>query len=223
MISTSESRNRFSQSSSGTPPPGYSAVTLAQAEAFDKEVFRKLAFECRNGLGPKPDGSLPADEHVRAILNEPRVAMLLAPLPAPASSGSQSKRPRSESPRDSGPSRRQRKRQRQAEGRSQRPSWDEDYSVDNLRPKAGKAKGKNKGGRPEKGAGKGARMPQELMGMRSTSRAGVPICYGFNMGSCQAAAAGQRCHRGLHICCKPNCSSGPGGAEGHHPQRECPN
>ena len=43
-----------------------------------------------------------------------------------------------------------------------------------------------------KGKGKGkARMPSELIGCRSHTNTGLPICYGFNLGTCKDSSEWQ--------------------------------
>ena len=74
--------------------------------------------------------------------------------------------------------------------------------------------------RRPKGKGKGkssnARMPVDLIGCRSHTNAGAPICYGYNLGTCQEEVKSGKCSRGFHICAVPKCGK-------HHPANKCPN
>ena len=74
-----------------------------------------------------------------------------------------------------------------------------------------KGPGKSKG----KGKNKTARMPADLVGCRSHTNSGQPICYGFNLGTCQEAVKDGRCSKGFHICAVPKCGK-------HHPAKQCP-
>ena len=73
----------------------------------------------------------------------------------------------------------------------------------------GPYKGKGKG----KGKGK-ARMPSELIGCRSHTNTGLPICYGFNLGTCKEEVQNGRCSRGMHVCAVPKCGK-------HHAAIKC--
>ena len=52
---------------------------------------------------------------------------------------------------------------------------------------------------------KGPRMPKGLIGMCSATPDGVLICYGWNLGTCQDAKAGDKGSKGIHLCCLPKC------------------
>ena len=67
-----------------------------------------------------------------------------------------------------------------------------------------------------KGSGKGTpRMPKELLGCRSCTNRGDPICFGYGLKTCTEQVKGGRCPKGLHVCAVPKC----GGA---HPALDCP-
>ena len=73
-----------------------------------------------------------------------------------------------------------------------------------------------KGGKKGKGSGKGTpRMPKELLGCRSCTNRGDPICFGYGLKTCTEQVKGGRCPKGLHVCAVPKC----GGA---HPALDCP-
>ena len=76
------------------------------------------------------------------------------------------------------------------------------------------AKGKGKGEKKGKGkksidAGRGARMPKDLIGL-SKDYKGKQICFGFNLEGC---SGGQDCPKGAHRCMKCGSSS--------HGARQC--
>ena len=60
---------------------GFSAVTLAQVAAADRELHMRLAELTRGGLHPGPNGQLPLDDHVKELLRGPELRWMLMPLP----------------------------------------------------------------------------------------------------------------------------------------------
>ena len=77
----------------------------------------------------------------------------------------------------------------------------------------GKGKGKGK----MKGKGKdSAKMPLTLVqaGCRARTNAGDPICFGYNLGTCNLQVNRGRCDRGFHVCAIPKCGK-------HHPFSQC--
>ena len=88
-----------------------------------------------------------------------------------------------------------------------------------LRETTGEPYGKGKGnpgkGKGKKG-GKASRMPSDLVGCRSHTNSGSPICYGFNLKTCTEEVKSGRCSKGFHICAVPRCGK-------HHPAMDCPN
>ena len=85
----------------------------------------------------------------------------------------------------------------------------QDSDPNKWRPSPYKGKGKGK----EKGK---SRMPAELIGCRSHTNGGLPICYGFNLGTCKEEVQNGKCSRGMHVCAVPKCGK-------HHPATKCPN
>ena len=76
-------------------------------------------------------------------------------------------------------------------------------------------KGKGKG--KTKGKGKdNAKMPWTLVqaGCRARTNAGDPICFGYNLGTCNLPVNRGRCDRGFHVCAVPKCGK-------HHPFSQC--
>ena len=80
-------------------------------------------------------------------------------------------------------------------------------------PSSSKGKGKSKGKNKSS-----PKMPNVLVngGCRATTKAGDPICYGFNLGTCTNKVTSGRCDRGYHVCALPKCGK-------HHPFISCPN
>ena len=60
-------------------------------------------------------------------------------------------------------------------------------------------------GDKDKGKGKGPNMPAELKGHAYQTGDGISICFGFNTGSCNKVKPGEKCPRGMHVCCFKGC------------------
>ncbi len=51
-------------------------------------------------------------------------------------------------------------------------------------------------------------------GRRARTNAGDPICFGYNLGTCNLPVNQGRCDRGFHVCAIPKCGK-------HHPFSQC--
>ena len=67
---------------SRTPPPGFQNVKLEQLVRADREIWTILARETKGSLKASAAGVLPLDARVTALLSDPRITMMLLPLPA---------------------------------------------------------------------------------------------------------------------------------------------
>ena len=63
------------------PMEGFSAVTLQQVAAADRELHVRLAEATRAGFRNGPNGELPLDVHVKNILEGPEIRWMLMPMP----------------------------------------------------------------------------------------------------------------------------------------------
>ena len=167
------------------PPPGYGRVSLAQLQRADQELFRCLAQATRAGLVPDGD-KLPLEGLFPSTMVSAGVQMLLLPLPAAAARSAASLAG------DAAPAPTRLSKAEKRKRASERKRTEEDEK----RPRVDKDRDDQRG----KG---GPRMPKGLMGMCSTDPSGKPICFGFNLGTC--SEKGDRCPKGLHICCHPKC------------------
>ena len=61
-------------------------------------------------------------------------------------------------------------------------------------------------------------VPTELLklGAVGSTPKGNRLCFGYNLKTCQAPVTGQKCERGLHLCCVRGCMK-------QHPAVDCPN
>jgi len=64
------------------PLPGYGRISLEQIARTDKEIFRRMAEETRAGLGLTASGKYPLYEVLERVRAEPRIVVLMMPLPA---------------------------------------------------------------------------------------------------------------------------------------------
>ena len=172
-------------------------------------MFHQLSKLCRKGIRVRPDGKLPMDVHLADAANHRRVRLHLNPLLVTK----ETKRQRS-------PSRRQQPQPRGGNenraGKNERAQVVKEEAlraraVEEVfkREKGGKGNGKDKGGRGN------ARVPKELLG-HNTKIDGAPLCFGFNLSSCDGASPGQKCKKGLHLCARTGCGKEP------HAFKECP-
>ncbi|CAE7280906.1 unnamed protein product [Symbiodinium sp. CCMP2456] len=127
----------------------------------------------------------PLDDVFEGTWMAPEVLHILQPMPRPAGNASQSK--------DTRP------------GPYTPPGVPSDNWVPSRKGK-GKGKGKTRAS---------SRLPAGLEGCRSHTNAGEPICYGFNLKTCQEVVARGRCSKGLHICAWPKCGKS-------HAAADCP-
>ena len=57
-----------------------------------------------------------------------------------------------------------------------------------------------------KGAGKkGVKPPLALAGKATITTDGKHLCFGFNLGTCDLCAEGDKCPKGWHLCMEPGC------------------
>jgi hypothetical protein len=160
-------------------------ITVAQVMKADRQLWLRLIELTREGVIPRPDGSLPLETFLPEAKLDPLYNAMLQPLPKAASSGydkiiKQYNDSGSSSPYNSG-----------------------------NKGQFGSGKGKNgqKGGKGKgkwgKARGKTGGMPEELKGLRSTTSTGKPYCWAFNLTEgCTQAKPGQFCFKGFHGCMK---------------------
>ena len=67
---------------SRTPSPGFQHVKLEQLVRADRELWTILARETKGSLKTNAAGVIPLDARVTALLSDPRVTMMLLPVPA---------------------------------------------------------------------------------------------------------------------------------------------
>ena len=176
------------------PPPGYAKVSLDQILLADKEAFLLMGLMCPKGI--RRDGKItrPLDDIFLRLLDKSSFRMHLHPLPIGANRAAKRDRDDdevSELRREVGRLRKQLDSQSQARG-------SRDGQAQNDAKNANKGDGK---GRKKRG-----NMPSDLQGMMGRTVDDQPICYDDNRKvGCTAATPGERCRRGFHVCCHPNC------------------
>ena len=170
------------------PLPGFSSVSLDQMLRADTEVFKVLVQRTRAGVRRLPDGTLPLDNHVQAVLDSVAVNMLLL-LPAG----------RAAAP---------------VKTTAAAATGVESRGVRKRKAAVEKKKALASGGGPpdkktdtKKVAQTRSRMPEELIGCDNVV-GGKNVCFGFNM-RCGCPSKdikpGDRCAKGFHICCVAGC------------------
>ena len=179
-------------------PPGHVTVDLNQLVTADKKFWVKLANETFGKVKREGEEEMPCDAKAVKVMESVAFQMLLAPravLPGAAHPAAP--------PRDTVPrlSKKEKKVLQHQNKVSQAKAVREHI--------AGTAA---KGGQGAKAKGKGAkgpaliRLPPGLEGMATKTSAATGmrrLCFGFNLGTCQAASPGNACAKGLHGCMKP--------------------
>lgn len=182
--------------------PGYSKVKVEQLLRADQQIFKMLREVTRDDGVQSIGGRVkPLDEQVDEVIKSSAVTLLLAPLRGGSHGGGKRDRAASSSSGHGGKAKNRRdKRQRQKEAKKKLVAENEMLKAQSQGK--GKAKGKDRGG------GKEAPLPRELIGMSPTSTDNRSLCYGYNMkaGCSDKVEPGGRCRRGYHLCMVPGCS-----------------
>jgi hypothetical protein len=178
-------------------PVGFARVSQDQLMRADRDFFRRLQELTRGGIRPSMDGSRPIDGLMQGVLDSAAVQMLLLPLRGGGGG------PKLYAEGENG---------QPGEGKSRRAKKNAKRKATEMEKKNQTTSQRDKGGKGEK---KGDRnkdsptMPRALLGNSSKTADGRNICFSFNLpGGCsEKIARGGKCHRGLHVCCKPGCAA----------------
>ena len=178
-----------------TPPEGYKRVTIEQLQRADLQMFKVLMRRTKDGIRPTLDGKYPLDQALSVAVDLPEVRLHLQPLQGDEKRGS--KRPAADMDIE--------KLKAQVENQKNH--------IQNLMKKREGEKGGRErpaSAKKDKGKGKGKnssdfRMPRPLIGCSHMTDEDEPICFNFNLDGCTNARAGEKCPKGKHVCCKPNC------------------
>jgi hypothetical protein len=185
--------------------PRFAAPSMEQIKNADKEAWRQMAKKCRTGVRPQSSlDPLPMDIAIGEVLASMEFALALMPMPALSARSSNTRTAHARAGDSDEEAERQKSGHRRANKAEKRSA---------AKPNPQPQKFQDQQRRP-KGKGKGNPLPRQLVGGVSCTAAGQAICFGFNLGECKAAKAGERCPRGLHVCTKVGC-------EGKHPANEC--
>ena len=157
------------------PPAGFARCNVSQLVNADKEVWKKLI---QDNVKPRRaiDGTKPIDSKLDEALKSYEVSFILMPLPSRSTPKTETK-PSPSFPKakpHAGP----------------RPL---------VKPSINKPKGKGKGKTKWE-----PRIPQQIrdQGGKASLPSGEPICFSYNIGSCDGAMDGAKCTRGHHVCAK---------------------
>jgi len=198
-------RNDLMSSLSRPPIPGYGKVTKIQLKRADEIAFGLLSKATEGGV-KRVAGERPLDKAVEAVLNHREYNLALQPL--------------QQAPNFPRPDKRISNDQTGSSNKAPRQDWNTNPNP-NPKGKGKKGqkgdKGKGKGKKDAK-AGHGAPLPAELRGLpgvTGTDESGAPLCFAFNVGTCDKALPGQRCPKGLHKCALATCRQ-PHGYYSHH-------
>jgi hypothetical protein len=161
-------------------PLGYRRVDMDQLRRADEALFTILVEKTREGIQPRPDGTLPLDAALQEAMVSTKFAWALAPLQAPF--GKQHKGDQGKGDKAAP--------KKGAKGKGKGKGQDrKEEEHPGAKPKAPPTR-------------QNPRMPAELINMASTYK-GQNICYNYNMS--RGCTQGGSCKRGLHCCCVPDC------------------
>jgi len=157
------------------PLDTHHGISISQVMRADRQLFIRLIELTREGINPDAHGRRPMEVFLAQARMDPLFSATLQPLP---------------------------KAQSQAAVHDRQKSFQETpYS-------RGKGKGKGKQASKGKGGGKSSSkgqkgVPEELKGLRSSTKSGRPFCWNFNLAAgCQDAKVGTECWKGFHGCMK---------------------
>ena len=174
----------------------YGKISMEQVLNADQWIWKRMQQKCPIGFRAV-GGVLPLDSALAEILLEPRLEVLLLPLPKAAGQGQ--KRPQEQAgdgqePPSKRALRRQKARERQKNGGQApaAPAAPKQPAVQHPQPPPAPRIGERAGGGP--------RMPKALLGSYSKTPDGRNLCYGFGHGTCNKAEPGRACDKGLHVC-----------------------
>ena len=173
------------------PPMGYSQVSLKQIAEADRRAWKLVSEQLQGDLGRDGNRNLHADAAMEKMLTEPAFLTLLMPLPGgrPAAAASSA----SEAPDGAG----------EGIGAGKRKLMKENQKLkERLKAMEGSSEKKPKNQEKPAAAKKmPVKMPKELWGYSPMMR-GERLCYGFQLGTCQAEVKDNKCSKGLHTCMK---------------------
>mmetsp|Transcript_56011 Transcript_56011/g.91199 ORF Transcript_56011/g.91199 Transcript_56011/m.91199 type:complete len:408 (+) Transcript_56011:59-1282(+) len=141
------------------PMEGFSAVSLQQLAAADRELHIRLAEMTRSGFQPGPAGELPLDIPTGTIIEGPELRWMPMPLPKKTVAKAAPEAPRASKPStDPDPKR--------TRGDNQKKSKQDLLKLKKLRRTP---------------------MPKKLVGCTPCDDEGRPYCFAYNLGTCASA------------------------------------
>ena len=179
------------------PDSGYAPISMEQVRRADEYIFRRMGEECRSGVKPNRRGELPMNITVDEILREHDLSLILAHLPGLRGGGGRaSGAPEPPKPKTG--------KLTKAEKKQKKKERDAAAAAKNRPQREAPVKEKERD-RPKDRSS--VKMPRDLIGCASKDEKGENLCFGYNLGTCTAAAPGNKCARGWHKCCTPGCLS----------------
>ena len=165
---------------------GYQAKSEQELYNIDIEIFGLFADVTAAGLVTGPLGELPLDNHVTAVLADPRIYLLFMPLPK-TNAGAQKRKGQGQQDDEV-------KRLRDSLAKA-------NQKLSQMSNKGGGGKGKHGKGKRDKGRGT-AKLPEALRGYEPTYK-GRRLCFAWNLEGCR----NKKCPKGDHLCMKCHSSS----------------
>ena len=180
--------------------PGYKRVSITQLLDADKELFRQITKNTREGIRPNSDGTCPVDVELKRAIRDPDVCLLLQPLQGSDSCSSGASRKRGIEDEIVSPEMKEvRRLQAMVDKLQNQVKSNTNSAGSSSWGSGGKGGGKSKSKPKGEGGGKGkfVKMPKDLIGCKAEWK-GKPICYAFNLKGC--SVKGPECEKGVHVC-----------------------
>ena len=193
--------------------PGFAKIGPDQLLAADRKAWSLLSEATRDGIKRKGSMERPCDIAMRAVMNHTEFIMALMPrqIPMAGARNHQSQlalldspwalgtipQQASAAPAAGGPGKKNKGKRKGAKAEEERAKKITNAFTPKQNPAAAPS-------RPAKVPRSDfVKLPAALIGMCPKSDSGKRLCFAFNLGSCNAAAPGQECAKGWHLCMKP--------------------
>ena len=155
-------------------PSTHKNITVGQLLEADKHIWARVAEYCREGLKVTAAGVYPMESALSRAMLDPITTSLLQPLPSGSSYHAV----------------------KEYQGEVRQAPW-QDSRKGKAGGKGGKGGKGKKGGKTQSSYQRTIGLPEGLQGS-SVTKGGQRICFGFNLGTCNA----NNCSKGQHVCCK---------------------
>ena len=190
------------------PPPTYCRPDWVQLLQADRKLWTRVATACAASCKAKPGSAVTNFEEIWLnLIQSQEIKHYL--LPRHGGSTSSSSSSSAVPPQSHGPDKVVRRLENElAKARKEILQQKRRVGQMGNSDVKGKGKGKNRNDKRLRNTGGSFLKDFAAKGNVTRTKEGTNICFNYNLPSgCSAAAPGQRCPKGLHVCSHPNCQS----------------